>query len=189
MYWCILMKKVYLSILYLTVKELHCKKTVTLAFPQCGEVFVVTGAEKFGARVRIPKRGQEKIFSDAIRKNLFLSSFRNSAIMCSGKLVIDSHVSYSILGKSHHPIRKSTPFFDVRLSSTTSTKYSWWVHFSKRFLLVRVVWDFLLTDFPPACRVALDFLPVSPYPTLPFARFVVFPGITTFSVCLRVRGS
>jgi hypothetical protein len=34
----------------------HYKKTVTLAFPRCGEVFVVTEAERFG---------------HAIRKNLF----------------------------------------------------------------------------------------------------------------------
>jgi hypothetical protein len=48
------MKNVYLSILDLTVKaiELHCKKTVTLVFPRCGEVFVVTEAEKFGVRVK-----------------------------------------------------------------------------------------------------------------------------------------
>jgi hypothetical protein len=41
------MKKVYLSIVYLTVKsfKFHCKKTVTLAFPRCGEVFVVTETE------------------------------------------------------------------------------------------------------------------------------------------------
>jgi hypothetical protein len=75
-----------------------------------------------------------------------------TVIMCSepGKLVIGSHVSYLILGKSPHPIRNSTPFFDIRLSPT-STRYSWWVHFSKRFFLVRVTWDFFsLTDFPPA---------------------------------------
>ena len=48
------MKNVYLSILDLTVKafKFHCKKTMTLAFPGCGEVFVVTEAEKFGARVK-----------------------------------------------------------------------------------------------------------------------------------------
>ena len=36
-----------LSILDLTVKafKFHCKKTVTLAFPRCGEVLVVTEAE------------------------------------------------------------------------------------------------------------------------------------------------
>jgi hypothetical protein len=64
------MKKVYLSILYLAVKafKFHCKKTVTLTFPRCGEVFVVTEAARFGARV--------KSLSDAIRKNLFLSSFK-----------------------------------------------------------------------------------------------------------------
>jgi hypothetical protein len=40
--------------LYLTVKafRFHCKKTVTLVFPRCGEVFVVTEAERFGARVK-----------------------------------------------------------------------------------------------------------------------------------------
>jgi hypothetical protein len=48
------MKKVYQSILYLDVKpfKFHCKKTVTLVFPRCGEVFVVTEAERFGERVK-----------------------------------------------------------------------------------------------------------------------------------------
>jgi hypothetical protein len=48
------MKNVYLSILDLIVKDfkLHCKKTVILVFPRCGEVFVVTEVEKFGVRVK-----------------------------------------------------------------------------------------------------------------------------------------
>ena len=41
------MKNVYLSILDVNVRafNLHCKKTVTLAFPRCGRVFVVTEAK------------------------------------------------------------------------------------------------------------------------------------------------
>jgi hypothetical protein len=48
------MKNVYLSILDFTVKVFifHCKKTMTLVLPRCEEVFVVTEAEKFGARVK-----------------------------------------------------------------------------------------------------------------------------------------
>jgi hypothetical protein len=48
------MKKVYLSIVYLTVKafKFHCKKTVTLALTRNWEVFVVTEAERFGVRVK-----------------------------------------------------------------------------------------------------------------------------------------
>jgi hypothetical protein len=49
------MKKVYLSIVYLTVKafKFHCQKTVTLALPRCAEVFVVTEAERFGFSARL----------------------------------------------------------------------------------------------------------------------------------------
>ena len=47
------------------------------------------------------------------------------------------------------------PFFRVRLSFTTRTKYpgTGWLH---------VTWDFSLTDFPPTSGVVLPFLPVSP---------------------------
>jgi hypothetical protein len=60
------MQKVYLSILYLNAKtfEVHCKKTVTLTVPRCGEVFVVTEVERFGTRVKYKVVMQlEKIFS------------------------------------------------------------------------------------------------------------------------------
>ena len=33
--------------------KFHCKKTLTLAFPRCGKVWVVTEAEKFGVRVKV----------------------------------------------------------------------------------------------------------------------------------------
>jgi hypothetical protein len=50
------MKNVYLecpvSHWRLEAFKFHCKKTVTLVFPRCGEVFVVTEAERFGARVK-----------------------------------------------------------------------------------------------------------------------------------------
>ncbi len=47
-------KKVYLSIVYLTVRafQFHCKKTVTLSLPRCGEVFVVTKTKRFCSRVK-----------------------------------------------------------------------------------------------------------------------------------------
>ncbi len=65
----------------------------------------------------------------------------NSSIMCSepGKLVIDSHVSSLSRAKSRHPIWNSTPFFVIRLSLTSRTKYCVLLFdFSKTFLLVRV---------------------------------------------------
>jgi hypothetical protein len=91
------MKKVYLSIVYLTVKSIkfHCQKTVTLALPQCGEVFVVTEVERFGA-------GSS---SYAIRKKLFLSSFKFvTHLSCRSCLIrvtlMDSWVDDT--GNSHH---------------------------------------------------------------------------------------
>ena len=96
-------------------------------------------------------------------------------------MVIGSHVSYLILGKSCTRSGTQHHSFDIRLSFTTSTKYSWWVYVSKRFLLVHVVWDFSLTDFQPTFWVILAFLPASPSLTLPFSRFVGFADITTVS--------
>jgi hypothetical protein len=100
-------------------------------------------------------------------------------------IVIGSHVSYLILEKSRHRSGTQHHSFGIRLSFTTSTKYSWWVNFSKRFLLVHVVWDFSLTDFPPACWVTLAFLFASPCRILPFTHFVGFAGITTSQTVFR----
>jgi len=81
-----------------------------------------------------------------------------------------------------HTVDISTPFFVIRLPLTLRTKYYVLLFdFSKRLLLVRVARDFSLTDCPPACWVALAFLPASPSPRLPFARFVCLAGITTVS--------
>ncbi len=111
---------------------------------------------------------------------LYCSShyFWNSTIMCSepGKLVIGSH-DFPLCQEESHDTRSGTQHH-------SSSSVCPWLHgrnivslgllldFSKRFLLVRVTWDYSLTDSPPECWVALAFLPVSPSPTLPFALFV-----------------
>jgi hypothetical protein len=72
-----------------------------------------------------------------------------------------------------------TPFFVIRLPLTSRTKYCVLLFdFSKTFLLVRVAWDFSLTDCPPTCWVALAFLPAATSPTVPVALFVCLAGIT-----------
>jgi hypothetical protein len=79
-------------------------------------------------------------------------------------------------------LRGHSPFFVIRLPLTSRTKYCVLLFdFSKTFLQVHVVRDFSLTDCPPACWVALAFLPGAPSPTVPIARFVCLGGITTVS--------
>ncbi len=82
----------------------------------------------------------------------------------------ESHTAEESLRR---PIWNSTPFFVIRLSLTSRTKYCVLLFdFSKTFLLVHVTWDFSLTDYPPVWWVTLVFLPPAPSPTVPVTRFV-----------------
>ncbi len=108
-------------------------------------------------------------------------------IICSDPVKLVLGEKYHLFQEESHTapeMRKSGPFFVIRLSFTSRTKNSVCLLFdsSKGFLQVRVAWDFSLTDFPPASRVFLVFSPASPPPTLPFSLLFNIIHNTTWAL-------